>query len=54
MKELTVRRVFRGAEYDIHIRQTGVRSVTINGAPGEGDILPLFPAGSRVCVHVTV
>ena len=54
LKELTVRRQFRGAEYSIHIRQTGVRSMTVNDRAADGDMVPLFPAGSRVQVEITL
>lgn len=54
LKELTVRRQFRGAVYGICIRQTGARSVTVNGQTVEGSTVPLFPAGSRVQVEITL
>ena len=54
LKELTVRRQFRGAEYCVHIRQTGVRSMAVNGQAVEGDMVPLFPAGSSVQVEITL
>ena len=54
LKELTVRRQFRGAEYSIHIRQTGVRSMTVSDRAADGDMVPLFPAGSRVQVEITL
>ena len=54
LKELTVRRQFRGVEYDIHIRQTGTRSMAVNGQIAEGNTVPLFPIGSSVNIEVTV
>ena len=54
LKELTVRRQFRGAAYVIHIRQTGTRSAVVNGQAVEGAIVPLFPDGSRVQVEMTL
>lgn len=50
LKELTVRRAFRGAEYDIYIHQTGEQSLKVNGVPRKEDIVPLFPSGSHVQV----
>jgi len=54
LKKLTVRRTFRGAEYIIHIRQTGRRSMMVNSIPMEGNIIPLFPAGNKVDVEVSL
>lgn len=54
LKELTVRRSFRGAEYTIHIRQTGSRSITADGKAAETGMIPLALAGSRVRVEVTL
>lgn len=45
---------YQDAEYDIHIRQTGTRSMAVNGQAVESDRFPLFPAGSRVQVEVTL
>lgn len=54
LQDLTVHRQFRGSEYHIHIRQTGMRSMAANGQTMEGDRVPLFPAGSRVQVEITL
>ena len=53
LSDLTVTRAFRGAEYVIHIRRTGERSVSIDGKKISGDTLPLAGAG-RVAVEVTL
>ena len=39
-KEYTVYRRYRGARYRIHVRQTGKRSMTMDGAPVEGKRIP--------------
>ena len=54
LPELTVQRMFRGAEYTIHVRQTGMKSMTVDGKAVEGGIVPLSPAGSRVQVEITL
>lgn len=53
-KELTVCRTFRGARYEIHLKNTGTYSLSADGKKMEGNVLPLFPAGSVVKVKVTV
>ncbi len=54
LPECTVRRTFRGAEYTIHIRRTGERSLTVNGQAASGDIIPVFPSGDQVSVELTI
>ncbi len=54
LNDFTVTRVFRGATYVVHVKRTGIRSMTADGKNTDGDTLPLFPAGSRVPVEVTV
>ena len=54
LPECTVRRTFRGAEYTIHIRRTGERSLTVNGQAATGDIIPVFPSGDQVSVELTI
>ena len=51
LKGFTVCRVFRGAEYRIRVEnpdgvQKGVARLTVNGAPVEGCVIPVQPAGS--------
>ena len=58
-KEYTVHRKYRGAEYDItvknpHAAQKGVASVTVNGTPITGTTLPIAPKGAKVTVEVTM
>lgn len=54
-----VQRRFRGAIYDIHVRNPrhvsrGVTSLTLNGNPVEGNHLPVCPAGTVNQVEVTL
>ena len=51
--ELTVKRVFRGVTYAIHMTRTGSRSLNVDGAPVDGAIVPL-PHGDANTVHVEV
>ena len=58
-KEYTVHRKYRGADYDITVRnpnavQKGVASVTVDGAPITGNVLPIAPKGAKVTVEVTM
>ena len=51
-KAYRVRRAFRGAVYDIHVRNEsgvcrGVASVMVDGAPVDGTLLPLFSEGTH-------
>jgi cellobiose phosphorylase len=55
----TARRVFRGATYEIEVRNTtgggrGVRSLVVDGKPVVGSLLPLGCAGTTVQVKVEV
>jgi cellobiose phosphorylase len=55
----TVRRRFRGADYEITVRNPksvmkGVTSVSVDGKAIKGTIVPLIPAGSRCKVEVTM
>ena len=59
LKGYTVTRRYRGATYHIrvenpHAVQKGVQSVTVNGAPIAGTLLPLAKAGEGVEVVVTM
>ena len=40
LKEYSVNRRYQGNLYHIHVKQTGVQSVSVNGAPITGNILP--------------
>ena len=55
--EYKVTRVFREAIYEIHVTnpdnvQKGVRSVTVDGKPIEGNVLPVLEAGTKHIVEV--
>lgn len=52
-KEYTVTRRFRGAAYVIHVSRTGERSMFVDGAPVEGDLIPPVKSGV-VRVEVTL
>lgn len=54
-----VTRKFRGATYDISVRNPrhvskGMVSITVNGTPVEGSVLPIMPEGSVNKVEVTM
>lgn len=56
--EYAVHRMFRGAVYEITIRNqsgacSGVKSITVDGAPIEGNLLPVFAGGTHK-VEVTL
>ena len=58
-KQFSVTRIFRGATYDIVVRnpdsaESGIRELTIDGKPVAGDILPIVPAGERVKVEAVM
>ena len=38
--EYTVRRRYRGADYTIHVRQSGTYSLTVDGRPAESKVIP--------------
>jgi cellobiose phosphorylase len=49
-KTASITRTFRGARYHVTIenpegKQTGVRSITLDGKPVEGNILPILDDG---------
>lgn len=55
----TVTREFRSATYVIRVSNpahvsSGVRSVTVDGSPVEGNVLPVYPAGGVHQVEVTL
>ena len=57
LRRFTVTRRYRGAVYEITVEnpagvQKGLASVTIDGRPVEGNVLPVQPAGKRVSVLV--
>ena len=58
-KEFTVCRKYRGADYEIHVRnpkgvQKGVAAVTVDGKQISGNVLPIAAAGTKVTVEVTL
>lgn len=58
-KHYEVTRRFRGAEYHISVDNPdgvcrGVKSLTLNGAPLEGNVVPVQPEGSVNEVKVTL
>ena len=52
--ELRLTRRYRGAEYHVHVRRTGEKSVTVDGAAISGVVLPVAPAGTVCSVEVTI
>ena len=54
LTEYHVRRTFRAAQYDIHVRRTGKKTLTVNGEPVSGNQIPLQPEGSAARVEVTL
>ena len=57
LRSFTIFRRYRGALYEITVSnpegvEKGVRSVTLDGCPVEGNVLPVQPAGKRVSVLV--
>lgn len=54
LKEYTVTRRFRGAEYRIHVMQTDIRSMKVNGKEISSTIVPIHDKGSSVLVEVTL
>ena len=52
LTEYTVSRRYRGSLYRIHVKQTGSYSVSVDGAPLAGDVLPNGKA--EYLVEVTV
>ena len=58
-KEFTVSRTYRGARYHIHVGnprgvEKGVASVTVDGTPIPGNVLPQAPEGAEVQVEVVL
>lgn len=55
----TVRRRFRSAEYEIHVRNPehvhrGVKSLVVDGKPLEGNLIPAFADGQKHVVEVVL
>ncbi|GAA2583935.1 glycosyl transferase [Dactylosporangium fulvum] len=50
----TAVRRFRGATYHITVERGGSRSLLVDGAPIDGDVLPAAPAGTEVTVTLTL
>ncbi|HEX5056163.1 MAG TPA: glycosyl transferase [Gammaproteobacteria bacterium] len=58
-KGFSVKRVFRGAVYNIEIANPdrvskGIASVSVDGQPHGGNVLPIFPAGTSHNVKITM
>ena len=49
---LTAKRVFRGATYEIHYERGEAKGVYVDGVLCEGNQIPLAAAGARVNVQV--
>ena len=54
LTEYSVIRHFRGAQYYIHVRKTGIRSMTVDGAPAEGSVITPVEGQKDYFVQVTV
>ncbi|HWR19370.1 MAG TPA: glycosyl transferase [Clostridia bacterium] len=54
LNELTIERVYRGANYRIKIEKTGVYSLKANGEELLGDVIPYDPTKVTIEVEVTV
>ncbi len=54
LPEYTVRRRFRGAEYVVHVKRTGEKSLTVQGQPISGNVVPLYPNEATVQVEMTI
>lgn len=52
-QEYTVIRRFRGTEYSIHVHRTGEKSLTADGTPIRGSLVPLSQK-EHVSVEVTL
>ena len=57
--EFSAIRIFRNATYLIHIKNPeklcgGVKSITINGVPHKGNVLPIYDDGAIYNVEVTI
>ncbi len=53
LSAFSVRRRFRGAEYEIHVRRTGRRFQTVNGVEHSG-VIPVSPGQEKTVVEVEV
>ncbi len=58
-KGFSIKRVFRDAIYNIEVTNPervskGIKSVTVDGQPHDGNVLPLFPAGSSHTVKIVM
>ena len=58
-KEFAVKRQFRGATYQIEIKNQsavmkGIKSLTVNGKEVDGNVIPLMPAGGVYRVEVVM
>lgn len=55
----TVNRRFRGCLYEIVVRNErgvckGIMSITVDGEPLLGNVIPVYPDRERVCVQVVM
>lgn len=55
-KGFFVKRIFRGAEYDIMVKKAAPEhnAITVNGKPIDGNILPVGKAGDKFTVEVVI
>lgn len=53
LDDLTITRTFRGATYHIALHRTGGRTVSVNGLPVDGSLIPL-PSPNAGIINVTV
>ena len=51
---LSIRRLFRDVVYTIDVRRTGVPSLTVDGTPVEGNVIPPTVGKAEVAVEVTI
>ena len=59
LNDFTVKRIYRGAEYQITVEnpngvEKGVKQVTVDGKPIEGNVLPVAKEGTSCVVHVVM
>ena len=59
VREYTVSRRYRGAEYRIHVEnpsgvEKGVAELYVNGTKSEGNVIPVLPAGTSADVRVVM
>ena len=52
--DFTVCRKFRGAEYVIHVKRTGEKTMHLNGVKLEDNLIPIQPEGTVAHVELTI